>query len=85
MCEITDPKKKFVNIETTMKMDLLPIGRSDSKIDPAMGVSLPLENASVGNAGVGAAAAWIEGETLRPEGAVEVDYLRRVEMVVGPR
>ena len=66
-------------------MDLLPIGRSDSKIDPAMGVSLPLENASVGNAGVWAAAAGIEGETLRPDGSGEVDYLRRVEVVVGPR
>lgn len=85
IAQILGSDKILFTIKQNMNMGLIPLRSGDSKIDPTVAITYPLENTAVGDAGVGSTAAGIEGEALRPEGSGEVDYLGCVEIVVGPR
>lgn len=72
-----------VEHEQNSGLNVLPLGGSESEVDPPALVALPLQDPAVGDAGVRAPAARVEGEALGPERSGDRHHPGSVEAVAG--
>lgn len=78
-------KEKPSRARADKRFNVVPPRGSESEVDPPALVPLPLQDPAVGDAGVRAPAARVEGEALGPESPGDRHDPGSVEAVLGSR